>query len=152
MARTSSLNCEPAGEAMPSGNLVRVPACRQAGLRAHIIRAHSKSVLRIHGMDEGGVQFPVGPHKIHKNSNNVAQIISIKKGIDLNFGRQVPESTKLGEAKPLPKIILAKLREFCVKLSLTQNYENSSRSFISLGFGFSPFINVPTIERNFLLY
>lgn len=27
-------------------------------------RAHSSSVECIHGMDEGGVQFPVGPHFI----------------------------------------------------------------------------------------
>lgn len=27
-------------------------------------RAHSKVVLRVHGMDEAGVQFPVGPPNI----------------------------------------------------------------------------------------
>ena len=31
-------------------------------------RAHSKSVLRFHGMEEGRVRFPVGPHEDTRNT------------------------------------------------------------------------------------
>ncbi len=34
--------------------------------RIHAQRAHSKTVLRVHGMDEVGVRFPVGPHYKYK--------------------------------------------------------------------------------------
>ena len=47
-----------------------------------IRRAHSKSVLRLHGMEEGRVRFPVGPQRHAKpGDRGVPPRISNKKSL-----------------------------------------------------------------------
>lgn len=41
---------------------VRFSVARLCDIK-YIYRAHSKMVLRVHGMDEAGVRFPVGPQQ-----------------------------------------------------------------------------------------